>query len=123
MNNSKLVIDSASLRPDPVPDLGPTLREREGELLQIIASIQKVQSSKEWSSLKTYVFDGLTERLLKDILSEAKKENPDALKLNRLAGQLKWAEQYSDLLKLEERFRTELAQVRLKLHGTTEKTG
>lgn len=123
MNNSKLVIDSASLRPDPVPDLGPTLREREGELLQIIASIQKVQSSKEWSSLKTYVFDGLTERLSKDILSEAKKENPDALKLNRLAGQLKWAEQYSDLLKLEEKFRIELAQVRLKLHGTTEKTG
>lgn len=122
MNNSKLVIDSVSLREDTeMPfDRLPELREREGEILTIIDSLKIVQSMPAWSSLKEKVFDGLVLTLDKELKNEAKKDNPDSLKLNRLAGQLKWAEKYSDLSKLENIFRVELTNVRKMLYGKTE---
>lgn len=123
MNNSRLVIDSVPLRLDRQETNVPQLRAREGQLTRVIEAVRKVQSSKEWSSLKTELFDGLTERLVKDLMLEAKKEIPDTLKLNRLAGQLRWAERYSDLSKLEQEFMTELTLLKQTLHGKTEKTG
>lgn len=118
MNNSKLAIESVSLIDKPV-DITPILREREGELQQILLAIKGVSESREWKVLKSKLFDGLTETLNREIQSEARKENPDALKLNRLAGQLKWSEKYADLSKLEQAFRMELSNLKLKLHGTT----
>lgn len=123
MNNSRLVVDSVPLILDKVQDNKPQLRERESQLVRIIGSLQGVQKSKEWSSLKTELFDGLTERLSRELTGEAKKEIPDILKLTRLAGQLKWAERYSDLSKLEQEFRTELTHVKSLLYGKTEETG
>lgn len=123
MNNSRLVIDSVPLRLDRQETNVPQLRAREGQLTRVIEAVRKVQSSKEWSSLKTELFDGLTERLVRDLMLEAKKEIPDTLKLNRLAGQLRWAERYSDLSKLEQEFMTELTLLKQTLHGKTEKTG
>ena len=120
MNNSKLTIDSISLKEEQV-DITPILREREGKLLKVIDALQGIASTKEWSTLKEEVFDNLTGTLTKEIQSEARKENPDTLKLNRLAGQLKWAEKYSDLSKLENVFRVELSNVRQKLYGKTTK--
>lgn len=115
MNNSKLAVESISL-PKEV-DITPLLNEREGELINIIDAIQGIASTKEWSTLKEKVFDGLVATLSREIQSEARKDSPDTLKLNRLAGQLKWAEKYSDLSKLENVFRLELTNVRIKLHG------
>ena len=123
MNNSKLAIESISFQEEKV-DNTPIFREREGELITIIEALQGVQKSKEWSTLKIKVFDSLTETLSKELHVEAKKESPDTLKLNRLAGQMKWAEKFSDLKKLEDIFRLELAQIRKQLHGKTqENTG
>lgn len=119
MNNSKLSIESVSLKQEEVSDRVPELREKEQELINILECIQRISSTDEWSTLKTKVFDSLPESLSKEILIEAKKENPDTLKLNRLAGQLKWAERYSDLSKLEQEFRLKLTQVRKLLYGTT----
>src|SRR5258708_17883032 len=90
------------------------LKEREAELVKIIESVQSIQASKGWSTLKTKVFDPLADSLTKEIHSEARKEIPDTLKLNRLSGQLKWAERFSDLKKLEDSFRSELSNVRIK---------
>lgn len=117
MNNSLLAIEYSNLSLEDAVDRTPTLREREAELIQILSAIQGVASSKEWSSLKEKVFDNLTTTLEKEIKNEAQKENPDTLKLNRLAGQLKWAEKYSDLSKLERIFRGELTNVRKLLYG------
>lgn len=104
---------------DSVVDISPILREREGELQSILLAIKGVSESKEWAVLKSKVFEGLTTVLSRQIQSEAKKEIPDTLKLNRLAGQLLWAEKYSDLNKLEQFFRAELSNVKLKLYGKT----
>lgn len=117
MNNSKLAIDSVSLSLEKEVDRSPQLIEREARLIKIIEAIQKVERTQEWSTLKTEVFDGIVNVLEKEIKDEAKKENPDTMKLNRLAGQLKWAEKYSDLTKLEHVFRQELNGLRKTLYG------
>lgn len=120
MNNAFLVFENQRIELE--PDQRISLKEREGELVKIVDSLQKVQVSKEWSTLKIKVFDGLVESLNKEISSEAKRDNPDVLKLNRLTGQLKWAERFSDLKKLEDIFRSELTNIRIK-YGQTEKPG
>lgn len=121
MNNSKLAIESVSFELEQPID-SSRLRERESELLQIIDALVKVQKLKEWGTLKTYVFDGRTESLQKQLLAEAKKLPADTQKLAKLTGELKWAERFSDLLSLESEFREELQAIRLQLHGTTQKT-
>ena len=118
MNNSKLAIDSVGIFEEPKVDTKPYLREREGQLLKIIEAIQGVNQSGHWGTLKTELFDTLVDRLENQLKDEGKKENPDSNKLNRLAGQLKWAEKYSDLTKLENVFRVELTSIRKQLHAT-----
>lgn len=120
MNNSKLAIEKVSLTVEEQVDTKPLLREKESELIAILEALQGIQRSKEWSTLKTKVFDKLPVDLSKQIQTEARLEIPDTLKLNRLAGQLKWAEKYSDLSKLEDIFRLELTNVRKQLYGSTQ---
>lgn len=117
-NNSKLAIDSVSLTEEARTDIKPQLRQREGTILKVIEAIQGIVKTPEWSTLKIEVFDNLVNVIEKQLRDEAKKEAPDALKLNRLAGQLKWAEKYSDLSKLETVFRNELISIRKQLYGT-----
>lgn len=104
MNNSSILPEEPEKK---------DLAEREAQLIRIIESLQAVQTSKEWSSLKTEIFDGLVTRLKSLIFTEAKKEQPDTLRLNRLSGQLEWAEKFADLSKLEAKYRTELTNVRI----------
>lgn len=116
-NNSKFALDSISLNEEQPVDLKPQLQQREAHLIKVIEAIRGVSKSVEWSTLKTEIFDSLVNVLEDQIKNEAKKENPDSLKLNRLAGQLKWAEKYADLNKLENVFRVELSGLKIKLHG------
>jgi len=118
MNNSFL-INPVNLSLEEEVDDAP-LRERETELIRLIEAIRDVNASESWSTLKEEVFDGVLVSLEKEIFSEARKDAPDLLKLSRLSGQLKWAERYSNLDKMESELRTELTNVRLKLHGTTQ---
>ena len=117
MNLSQVQVD---LEPSPREDLGPRLQAEEARLLRIIEAIQGIVQSKEWSTLKTELFDSLVNVLEKDLRTEAKKENPDPNKLTRLSGEIKWAERYSDLTKLENSYRVQLQNCRLKLHGKSE---
>lgn len=118
MNNAKIALDNIELQPERDPN--PLLRAEESRLLRIIEAIEEVDSSKAWSSLKTEVFDPLVNILEKGLREEARKENPDPLKLNRLSGELKWAERFSDLSKLEASKREELVRVRINLYGKSE---
>lgn len=120
MNNSKLAIDYVPLTLEVKADNTEHFQEREATLLKIIDALQGISSTKEWGSLKELVFDPILPTLEKSISAEARKESPDTLKLNRLAGQLKWAERYSDLSKLEQVFRVELSSVRKQLYGKTQ---
>lgn len=112
MNNSKLVLDSIEK-----VDTTPLMRERETHLVHVIEALQGVAQSQAWSTLKTELFDGLVKTLKGELYSEAKREVPDTLKLRHISGQLKWAEKFSDLSKLEATFRVELQGVRQNLHG------
>lgn len=116
MNNSKLAVEYSTLS-ETKADHTPVFREKEEGLIEIISAIQGISKSKEWSTLKEKVFDNLTKNLLKDIQDEARKTTPDGLKLNRLAGQLEWAEKFSDLKKFENGYRLELTNVRIQLYG------
>lgn len=96
------------------------LQEHEAKLIRVIEAIGVIKNSEAWSSLKTEVFDSLTVRLKRELLTEAKKEDPSSNKLNRIAGELKWAEKFSDLDKLEESQRIELKGIRLRIHGKSD---
>ena len=115
MNNSRIALEYSEEKPDTTP----LLRERQATILRIIEAIQEIEKTKAWSTLKTEIFHGLDKLLDNELRAEAKKEQPDPSRLNRLAGQLHWAERYADLSKLEERYRTELKQInqRIELHG------
>ena len=119
MNNSRIALDGLpTLEEKPNVDRTPLLQEREAKLLKIIEAIRGVEKTTEWSTLKSEIFDNLVNVLERELKDEGKKENPDPLKLNRLAGQLKWAEKYSNLSKLENIFRVELSGLRKNLYGT-----
>ena len=97
-------------------DITPKYRAEEARLLKIIEALQEVEQSKGWSTLKTEVFDTLVNVLEKDIRNEARKGTPDPNRLNRLTGEIEWAERYSDLGKLGNRYREQLQAVRIKLN-------
>jgi hypothetical protein len=117
MNNSKFALDSLPLKQDEAEEIKPQLVEREAKVVRIIEAIQGISASKHWSTLKTELFDDLPKMLRKEILSEGRKEDPSPTKLNRLSGELKWAEKYADLSKLEATQRVELQRIRMQLHG------
>ena len=120
MNNSQVFID---LKPESNEDVATKLRVEEARVLRIIEALDGIQDSKEWSSLKTEVFDNLVNVLEKELRTEAKKDEPSPLKLNRLSGELKWAERFADLNKLANSYRVQLKNIRQQLHGKTEETG
>lgn len=116
MNNSTLAIGSIKIQEERV-DIKSVLREREQKFVHTIEAIQRIAETQEWCTLKTEIFDGLVTRLEKALREESKKEDPSSNKLNRLAGQLQWADKFSDLSKLETSYRIELRNVRLQLYG------
>lgn len=121
MNNSHLVASLNTLQIEEPINRTPLLQEKEGELVTIISAIDGIQKSKEWSTLKTKVFNGLTDSLTKDLLNESRKTTPDLLRLSKLSGELKWAERFSDLEKFKEEKRLELTNIRKLLYGKAEK--
>ena len=116
MNNSFVTFREE----DDTEEIQTKLNAEEATLVKIIEALSSVRDSKEWSTLKTEVFDNLVNVIERNLKSEAKKESPDPNKLNRLAGELKWAEKFSDLQKLEDSYRTQLSGIRKQIHGKTE---
>lgn len=115
MNNSKFLIDNHE--PPQVPDNTETLRRMEERTVKVLEALEFIQKTEAWSSLKTIVFDDLAKRLSDELLREAKKTELDDRKLNRIAGQLQWAERFSDLEKFKSETRLELTRIRTILHG------
>lgn len=117
-NNSQIAQDFAiSLEQEPLVDVIPSLKEREAKLVKIVEAIRELMSSKAWSTLKTEIFDAVVSSLERELKNEAKKDAPDTLKLTKLSGQLKWAEKYASLEKLEEQYMVELKGLKQKIYG------
>lgn len=114
MNNSQIAYEE-----DESPRI-PVLREHEAKVVRILEAIRDVHQSKAWSTLKEEVFDSLVASIEKKLQAEAKSENPDTHKLNRLAGELKWAEKYADLSRLGDSYSLELQRIRTNQHANPE---
>lgn len=97
-----------------------SLKKLEAKTLRIIQAVEGLEKSQDFRTLKTEVFEGISERLTRELLEESKKENPNTNKLSRIAGELKWAERFADLPKFKESQRVELTRIRTQLHGKTE---
>src|SRR6185295_15648405 len=115
MNNSQLINDDEEI----VVDTTVILRERKTELLKIIAAINALAKNADWNTLKELVFDGLVEKLEKNLQVEVKKNELLPPEIYRLNGQLLWAKRYSNLYKLAEVYKVELNNISKKLTQET----
>lgn len=115
MNNSFIALET-SLEVD---NINP-LREKEAELVKIIEALNEVGQSSSWISLKSLVFDKLTESLEKRLRQEVDRDEIILSEVQFLKGQIRWAKKYSDLSKLVSEFRLELSNIR-KLIPPTER--
>lgn len=92
------------------------LQIEESRLIRILEAIQEVKESKGWSTLKAEIFDSRVNILEKELLEAARKKTPDIFQISNTAGQLEWAERFSDLNKLEGWYRTQLQGIRKVQH-------
>lgn len=96
-------------------------RERETELVNLVDAIRNVLMTPEWSSLKEKLFDGLVERLERQLITAATRKVVDEKEIYHIQGQLVWAKRFSDLEKLADMYRLELTSVRRQLNPPTER--
>lgn len=114
-------MNNSSIQPETSKDESAIkIQEHEAKLVRILEAIGRMKESEAWSTLKTEIFDGLSTSLKRELLTEAKREDPNTNKLNRLTGELKWAEKFSNLEKFEESQRVELKAIRLRIHGKSD---
>lgn len=111
MNNAKIALDNI-LVDEPHIDTTPELRARMEKIVEVIEALDQISHSSYWTVLKQQVFDGVTDELKRRI-STAK----DNIELYRLQGQIAWAEKYSDLHKLSDLYRRELAIIKSKINA------
>lgn len=121
MNNAKLIesfpSEESQQREIAYEEQVPRLRQREGELVTIIDALKSVESSKDWSTLKTEVFDGIVGTLERKLSQEVLKKPLNEAGIYDLQGQLAWARKYANLDSLAQAYRTELTSIRLQLNG------
>lgn len=114
MNNAKITLDNVLNEEVPF-DATPMLREKEGKLVKIIEALGRVAESEDWQMLEKEVFSGVVESLERRRKSEAEKPEINAPELYRLQGQTIWAKKFSDLKKLNQAFKVELANTRTQI--------
>ncbi len=91
------------------------LRRREGEVVRIIEALKRIETSEDWSTLKTEVFDGVLDSLEGRLVSESKKPELNNPEIYRLQGQIQWAKKYANIAHLTESYRLELTRIRKQL--------
>lgn len=116
MNNSIFAIEGLKIQPDEKVNIIPILRERQTKITKTLTALDGLAKSKEWSSLKEEVFDGLVERLSVSLFTESKKVPADVATLANLSGQLEIAERF-DLVKYQQKLRNELISIKKQLNG------
>ena len=99
-----------------VIDTSVVLRERQTELTNLVTAINELAKNENWQVLKKLLFDGLVEKIDRQLTAEVKKNELNPTEIYRLQGQLVWAKRYSDLYKLAETYKLELNQITKKLN-------
>ncbi len=108
-NNSFIALEQLSV--------SEKYQEREVWLTKVILAVEEIIGSQSWSTLKSEYLEPELKILKRDLMKEAKAENPNTNKLNRLTGEIKWLEKLSDLEKYEKTLRVELQGIKQRLHG------
>lgn len=98
------------------------LRDRQSELVLIIESANEVLNTKAWQTLKELVFDGVDERLDRQLLAEAKKPVIEADKIYFLQGESAQARRL-DLKRYAEMCQRELEGIKNNQNATHTITG
>lgn len=89
------------------------LIERQGELIRIVEAIEEVLKSRDWQVLRDE-FEGLVERLERQLLTEAKKPILEAEKIYFLQGQIATAKRF-DLVTWQDMLKKELQGIKINL--------
>ena len=105
MNNSNLKLEKEDSRLS-------FLQDKQGELIQLIEAINRVEASEDWQKLKKLLLDEITVTLERQLSSEANKGEINPPNIYRLQGQLAWARKYADLKKLSETKRQQLENLK-----------
>ena len=117
MNNSRLVIEQATLAEDEGFNRIPWLQEKRASLTRSIEALQKVANLRDWTVLRDEMFDGVVESLERELRTESLKKDLDNSKIHSLQGQLVWARKYTDLKSLADGLKVELKRIKKLLHG------
>lgn len=110
MNNAKFV-DEEEITVD-----NSLLRQRKATLIKLIEAINELSKNKDWQIMKDLLFDGLVEKIERNLLAEAKQNKLNDPEIYRLQGQLTWAKRYSDPYRLAETYRIELGEITKRLN-------
>lgn len=97
------------------PEAKIKLREEQTRLIKIIESLEKLDKSKEWSSLKELVFDKSLESIERQMKFEALSPEINTDKLYNLQGQWAWAKQFCDIDRFTETLKIQLQEIKKKL--------
>lgn len=88
------------------------VQEREAKLVRMIEALSVINDSREWSTLKKELFDGVLETIESRQRTEAEKSEVSLPEMYRLQGEKKWAKRYSNFDDLINNYRAELANIR-----------
>ena len=115
MNNSKIAIEGLKVIQESEVDRNPALQKRKAEFIRVIEAIDGVTKSKDWQTLNELIFKAVVETLEKTMKAEMKKRPLEEQQIYFLQGQLVWADKYSNLEQLKEKFKVELQHIRKQL--------
>jgi hypothetical protein len=109
MNNANLITED-SIFDEYTKDSSPLLRERAGELAEIIDALQNVGGSTHWQVLQKYVFNVDLDKAKRSLAKEK-----DTVEMFRLQGDIRTGEKFN-LESLIAKYRNELLAIKKQLH-------
>lgn len=96
-------------------ELKTRLEEERTRLVKIIESLEALDKSEEWNTLKELVFDKSLEAIERQILNESLGQVIDTSKLYRLQGERAWSKQFSDVNQFVEMLKKQLEEIKKRL--------
>lgn len=113
MNNSFIALQNLS---EEVPvENKRFLQKRAGELTDIVEALRAIRGSKHWKLLEEKVWSEVSQTLQKRLRSENNLQE-----INRLQGQIQWADKYLKLVEVEKAFTNELEIIKSQTNADTE---
>lgn len=91
------------------------LREKQTELIKLLETLQGLEKTDEWQTLKELVFKPSLNAIQKQIISEALNPTIDTNKLYRLQGEWTWAKQHADTDRFASTLKKQIEDIKNKL--------